>query len=136
MASTAVIIKNDGLAGGGTVIDTTFDTGQPSVAQPAIACVVVLVVDDCADAPAGTGVALRTMAASVDPVNFGVVQDTVVTIAAGTNYPTGGAGAPTVGTPSFYISALDGWGDPIVGFNIGTMSEADVGAMAVMVVTP
>lgn len=125
-----LIPVNDGLSGGGTVIDTTFDPAEPAVgvnAQQIVQQATVTAYDPVTDS-----LTLSVNISSQDP-SFGGPQTATVAIGNGTNYPTFGF-PPTPGNPTF--TQTDASSNPVLSFNIGTLSAADVGKTSIIVSLP
>lgn len=125
-----LIPVNDMLTQGGTVIDTTVDPSQPSLgtaAQQLIQTATVTGYDATTDQ-----LTLTVTIASQDP-SFGPSQTAIVQVPDGTNFPTFGQ-PPAPGTPTF--TQTDQNFNPVLGFNIGTLTQGDVGKTSIIVSLP
>ncbi|GAC1420095.1 MAG: hypothetical protein NVSMB5_12390 [Candidatus Velthaea sp.] len=124
-----LIPVNDSLsvAGSGTLLDTTTDPAQPSVSQPVPPIQQILTVDSYNAAT--NQLTLTAVISSTDP-SFGPTQTASFTVDSGTNYQSGFF-PPTPGNPSF--TQTDQNGNPVLAFNIGTLTAADVGKKAIVV---
>lgn len=130
LPARVLIPVNDSLSQAGTVIDTTFDPSQPAVApgsQQFIQSATVTAYD-----PTTNELTLTVTIASQDP-SFGPSQTATVQVAAGTNFPTFGF-PPSPGTPTFFQT--DQNGNPVLSFNIGTLTQTDVGKTSIIVSLP
>ena len=130
LPARVLIPVNDSLEAGGTVIDTTFDPSQPSVtpgSQQFVQSATVTGYDPTADE-----LTLSVTIASQDP-SFGPAQTASVQVANGTNFPTFGF-PPSPGTPTYF--QFDQNGNPVLGFNTGTLTQADVGKTSLMLSLP
>jgi flagellin len=122
--------QNDTLTGGGTVLDTTLDPTQPSTpsgGSPQFAQqLTVTSYDPVANLLTVTAVI------SGDPNTFGPSQTATFVVVPGTNmqqfdFP------PSPGNPEFTQSSQNGNGQPVLSFNIGTLSVADVGKTSIVI---
>ncbi|MFN2459406.1 MAG: flagellin [Candidatus Velthaea sp.] len=122
-----LIVQNDGLSTGGTLLDTTLDPAQPSLAQPAPQVIQTLHVDSYD--PVANQLTVTAVISSPDPL-FGPAQTASFTVDNNTNFQSGFF-PPTVGTPSF--TQTDQSGNTVLAFNIGTLTQNDVGLSAIVV---
>jgi flagellin len=122
---------NDTLSAGGNVLDSTVDPTQPATPQggsPQFGQqLTVTSYDPVANLLTVTAVI------SGDPNTFGPLQTATFQVVPGTNtqqfdFP------PSPGNPEFTQSSLGGLvGQPVLSFNIGTLSVADVGKTSIVI---
>ena len=125
-----MLSHNDGLAGGGAVIDTIVDPSSPYFAPTAPQLAQLLTIDSFD--PVANALNITVTIGSQEAV-FGPTQVAQAQIGAGTNFPVGGA-PPVPPVPTF--TQVDGSFNPVLGFNVGTMTAADVGKSALIVSLP
>jgi flagellin len=123
--------KNDGLMGGGQVIDTIVDPSMPSL-SPTSPQIAQLLTIDSYD-PVANALNITVTIGSQEAV-FGPEQVAAAQVGAGTNYPLGGS-APIPGVTSDYTQT-DQFFNPVLSFNVGTLTAADVGKTALLVSLP
>jgi flagellin len=125
-----IIESNDGLTGGGLLIDQSFDPSTPVPAANAPQLVQLLTVSSY-DSVTDT-LQITATIESTDP-SFGPEQIGSQTISNGTNYPQFSV-PPTVGNPAF--TQVDQFGNPVLSFNISNLTPGDVGKSAILVTIP
>ena len=126
-----MLSKNDGLAGGGQVIDTILDPSAPNIAPTSPQIAQLLTIDSYD--PVASALNLTVTIGSQETV-FGPTQVATAQVGAGTNYPLGGS-APIPGVTYDYTQT-DGSFNPVLNFNVGTLTAADVGKSALIVSLP
>jgi flagellin len=126
-----IIETNDGLAGGGTLIDQSVDPSTPNISPTAPQMVQLLTVDSYD--PITDTLQITATIGSQDTGSFGPQQVASATVSNGTNFPLF-AGPPTLGNPSF--TQTDSNFNPVLAFNIGTLTPGDVGKSALLVTIP
>jgi flagellin len=126
-----IIETNDGLTGGGLLIDQSFDPSTPTPANNAPQLTQLLTVSSYD--PITDTLQITATIESTDPGSFGPAQIGSQTIANGTNYPQFSV-PPTVGTPAF--TQVDQFGNPVLSFNISNLSPGDVGKTSVLITIP
>jgi flagellin len=132
LGTRALLSVNDGLAGGGTLLDTSVDPNSPYVAFDAPQMAQFLSVDSID--PVTGDLNLTVTIGSQDP-SFGPTQTVTVQVPPGSNTPTGFT-PPTPGNPTFVQQSQNGAGPQVLGFNIGTINTTDVGKTALLVSLP
>jgi flagellin len=125
-----LIVSNSPLTGGGTLIDTTIDPAQPS-SNTGAQQVTQLVTVDSYD-PVADQLNMTVTISSQDPT-FGPSQSAQVQVPNGTNFPVGFF-PPSPGNPTF--TQTDQYFNPVLAFNIGTLTAGDVGASSLIVNLP
>jgi flagellin len=125
-----IIETNSGLAGGGYLLDTTLDPNQPNVVATAPQLAQQITIDSVDPL---TGNLNLTVVIGSQDATFGPEQSWAGQVAPGTNYNVGGP-APMVGQPTFHQA--DANFNPVLSFNIGTLSANDVGASAFLITLP
>lgn len=125
-----LLVVNPTASGGGQLIDTTVDPQFPNTPVGAQQLVQQLTVDSYD--PVANNVNITLTIGSQDP-SFGPDQSFQLQVLTGTNFPVGFS-PPTPGNPTF--TQQDQNGNPVLAFNIGTLTQADVGAKAVLVTIP
>ncbi|GAC1579566.1 MAG: FliC/FljB family flagellin [Candidatus Elarobacter sp.] len=125
-----LIPVNDALTGGGTLIDTSLDPTTPNSTPGAPQLVQTLTVTSYD--PVANALTL-TVAIGSQELVFGPDQIATVQVGSSTNFPVFGI-PPTPGTPTF--TQTDQYGNPVLAFNIGTLTAADVGKTSVLVTLP
>ena len=126
----SIIEVNDGLSGGGTLIDQSIDPATPNN-QPGAQQVVQQLTVTSYDPVAGT-LTFTAVIGSQDGT-FGPDQTATQTVAVGTNFSLFGF-PPTPGFPTYTQS--DQFGNPVMSFNIGTLTSGDVGKTSLIVTLP
>jgi len=126
-----LLAKNDGLSGGGAVIDTIVDPSTPSLSPTAPQLAQLLTIDSFD--PVANALNITVTIGSQETV-FGPEQVAAAQVGAGTNYPLGGS-APIAGVTYDYTQT-DGAFNPVLSFNVGTLTAADVGKSALLVSLP
>jgi flagellin len=126
-----IIPHNDGLTGGGQVIDTIVDPSTPSLAPSAPQLAQLLTIDSYD--PIANALNITVTIGSQETV-FGPTQVAAAQVGAGTNFPLGGS-APIPGVLYDYTQT-DGAFNPVLSFNVGTFTAADVGKTAIIVSLP
>jgi flagellin len=126
-----MLSKNDGLAGGGQVIDTILDPTAPNLAPTSPQIAQLLTIDSYD--PVANALNLTVTIGSQETV-FGPTQVAAAQVGAGTNFPLGGS-APIPGVTYDYTQT-DGSFNPVLNFNVGTLTAADVGKSALIVSLP
>ncbi len=126
----ALVVQNDPLSGGGRVIDTVVDPSTPNVTPGAPQMAQLLTVDSYD--PVANALNITVTIGSQEAV-FGPEQVATAQIGNGTNYPPFGT-PPTPGTPTF--TQTDQYFNPVLAFNVGTMTPNDVGTSALLVTLP
>ncbi|HEY0380983.1 MAG TPA: flagellin [Candidatus Elarobacter sp.] len=125
-----LLAHNDGLASGQNVIDTIVDPSSPYFAPTSPQLAQLLTIDSFD--PVTNALNITVTIGSQEAV-FGPEQVAQAQIGAGTDFPVGGS-APVAPVPTF--TQVDGSFNPVLGFNVGTMSAADVGKTALIVSLP
>ena len=125
-----LLVLNPAASGGGQLYDTTVDPQVPNTVVGAQQIVQQMTVDSFD--PLTNNVNITLTIGSQDP-SFGPDQVATLQVLSGTNFPAGFS-PPTVGNPT--ITQQDQNGNPVLAFNIGTLTQADVGARAVLVTIP
>ena len=133
LGTRALLSVNDGLAGGGTVLDTIVDPNSPYVAfdAPQMAQLITL---DSYDPVAGN-LNITVTLGSQDQGAFGPDQTVSLQVPNGSNTPTGFS-PPTPGNPTFVQQSQNGSGPQVLGFNIGMLTSTDVGKTSLLVTLP
>jgi flagellin len=126
-----IIPHNDGLTGGGLVIDTIVDPSTPTFSPTAPQLAQLLTIDSYD--PIANALNITVTIGSQETV-FGPTQVAAAQVGAGTNYPLG-ASAPIPGVLYDYTQT-DGAFNPVLSFNVGTLTAADVGKSAIIVSLP
>ena len=126
----ALLVLNDDLASGGTVIDTIVDPTSPNVAPTAPQMAQLLTIDSYD--PTVPALNITVTIGSQEAI-FGPEQVATAQIGDGTDYPPFGS-PPAPGTPTF--TQTDQYFNPVLSFNVGTMTSADVGKSALIVTLP
>jgi flagellin len=126
-----LIPKNDGLAGGGLLIDTIFDPSTPTL-SPTAPQLAQLVTIDSYD-PIANALNLTVTIGSQE-TKFGPTQVAPAQVGAGTNYPLGGT--PPIAGVQYDYTQSDQFSAPVLSFNVGTLTAADVGKSAIIVSLP
>ncbi len=130
LGTRAMLVTNPAASGGGNLIDTSVDPSEPAISPTAQQVVQSLSVDSY-DASTDT-LNVTVTIESTDPT-FGPSQAATIQVGNDTNYEVGYS-PPTPGTPSF--SQMDQNNNQVLSFNIGTLTQADVGKSAVLVTLP
>ena len=125
-----LIVQNDPLTGGGTLLDVVLDPTQPSVTTNVIQLTQRLTVDSYD--PVTNTLQITAVITSPDAA-FGGSQTATLPVDNGTNFPSGGS-PPSPGLPTFTQS--DSMGNPVLTFNIGTLTPNDVGKTAILITLP
>lgn len=125
-----LLVLNPAASGGGQLYDTTVDPQEPNTVVGAQQLVQQLTVDSYD--PITNNVNITLTIGSQDPT-FGPDQVAQLQVVAGTNFPVGFT-PPTPGVPT--LAQQDQNGNQVLSFNIGTLTQADVGARAVLVTIP
>ena len=128
----ALLVVNPNASGGGQIIDTSVDPNSPYVSPTAPQMVQQVSVDSY-DATSNT-LNLTITLGSQEPA-FGPEQTITLPVGNGTNFPVGFT-PPTPGNPTFVQQSQNGGGPQVLGFNIGTLTPADVGKVAILVTLP
>jgi flagellin len=126
-----MLSKNDGLAGGGQVIDTILDPTAPNIAPTSPQIAQLLTIDSYD--PVANALNITVTIGSQETV-FGPTQVATAQVGAGTNFPLGGS-APIPGVTYDYTQT-DAAFNPVLNFNVGTLTAADVGKSALIVSLP
>jgi len=129
-STRALLVTNPDASGGGQLIDSSVDPNEPAVSPTAQQVVQSLSVDSYD--PVADALNVTVTIASTDPT-FGPEQTATIQVGNDTNYELGYS-PPTPGTPSF--SQMDQNNNQVLSFNIGTLTQADVGKSAIMVTLP
>jgi flagellin len=128
----ALLVVNPNASGGGQIIDTSVDPNSPYVSPNAPQMVQQVSVDSY-DAVSDT-LNITITLGSQEPA-FGPEQTITLPVGNGTNFPVGFT-PPTPGNPTFVQQSQNGGGPQVLGFNIGTLTPADVGQVAILVTLP
>ena len=132
LSSRAILINSD-LSGGGQLIDTSIDPSTPTM--PAnVEQFANLVTIDSYDPVANT-LNMTVTIGSQDTSAFGPEQTVTLAVPNGSNTPTG-LTPPFPGSPTFAQFDQNGFGTQVLGFNIGTLTQGDVGKSALIVSLP
>lgn len=126
-----LLATNDALAGGGTVIDTILDPTSPSLAPTSPQIAQLLTVDSYD--PVAGALNLTVTIGSQEAV-FGPEQVAAAQVGAGTNFPLGGS--PPITGITYDYTQTDQSSNPVLSFNVGTLTAADVGKTALIVSLP
>jgi flagellin len=126
-----MLSKNDGLSGGGQVIDTILDPTAPNIAPTSPQIAQLLTIDSYD--PVANALNITVTIGSQETV-FGPTQVATAQVGAGTNFPLGGS-APIPGVTYDYTQT-DAAFNPVLNFNVGTLTAADVGKSALIVSLP
>ncbi len=126
-----LIPHNDGLAGGGQVIDTIVDPSTPSL-SPTSPQIAQLLTIDSYD-PVANALNLTVTIGSQEAI-FGPNQVAPAQVGAGTNFPLGGS--PPIPGVQYDYTQTDQFFNPVLNFNVGTLTAADVGKSALIVSLP
>ena len=127
-----LIPVNDALSNGsGTLLDTTLDPAQPSTPSTGSPQFTQSLTVDSYNAATGL-LSVTVVISGSNPALFGPPQTAQFFVVPGTNYAVGDF-PPSVGSPEFTQSSQNGSGQPVLAFNIGTLSVSDVGKTAVVV---
>lgn len=121
----ALLVQNDQLTGGGTLIDTVVNPPNVIAGSPQL---VQTVTVDSYDPTTGD-VNVHVVIGSQNP-SFGPDQVNDIPVATGTNYPVGSP-PPTPGNPDWVQQ--DQNGNNVLAFDVGTLSAQDVGKSATLV---
>lgn len=128
----ALIVVNSPTSNGTTLIDTVVDPNQPNVIAGAPQLVQTISIDSYNST---ADVLNMTVVIGSQEARFGPDQTATVQIQNGTNVPPFGTPPSTPGfSPTF--QQYDQYGNPVLGFNIGVLTPADVGKTAVIVTLP
>ncbi|HZO95048.1 MAG TPA: flagellin [Candidatus Baltobacteraceae bacterium] len=130
LGTRALLVENPEASGGGYLLDTTVDPDEPAISPTAQQVVQSLSVDSYD--PVADALNVTVTIESTDPT-FGPSQTATIQVGNDTNYELGFS-PPTPGTPSF--SQMDQNNNQVLSFNIGTLTQADVGKTAVLVTLP
>lgn len=126
-----LISENDVLSNGtGTLLDTTVDPTQPSTPPTGSPQFVQKLTVDSYDASTNQLLVTVVIEGS-DTTSFGPSQTAQFYVTPGTNYAVGDF-PPAPGSPEFTQSSQNGAGQPVLGFNIGTLTVNDVGKTSVV----
>jgi flagellin len=125
-----IIETNSGLAGGMMLIDQSVDPSTPNAVPGAPQLVQLLTVDSYDPI---TNALQITATIGSQEAPFGPEQVGSAQIGNGTNFPLFGF-PPTPLNPTF--TQVDQFGNPVLAFNIGILTPADVGKSAIMVTLP
>jgi flagellin len=128
----AMLVVNPNASGGGQIIDTSVDPNSPYVSPTAPQMVQQVSVDSYD--PTTDTLNVTITLGSQEPA-FGPEQTITLPIGNGTNFPAGFT-PPTPGNPTFVQQSQNGGGPQVLGFNIGTLTPADVGKVAILVTLP
>jgi flagellin len=126
-----MLSKNDGLAGGGQVIDTIVDPSTPNLAPTSPQIAQLLTIDSYD--PVANALNLTVTIGSQEAV-FGPTQVAAAQVGAGTNYPLGST--PPIPGLQYDYTQSDQYSSPVLNFNVGTLTAADVGKSALIVSLP
>ena len=132
LPTRALLVVNPQASGGGQIIDTSVDPNAPYVSPTAPQMVQQVSVDSYD--PTSNNLSV-TITLGSQETSFGPEQTITLPVANGTNFPVGFS-APTPGNPTFVQQSQGGSGPQVLGFNIGTLTPADVGAVALLVTLP
>jgi flagellin len=130
LGTRALLVENPTASGGGTLIDTTLDPNEPAISPTAQQVVQSLTVESYD--PVADALNVTVTIESTDGT-FGPSQSATIQVGNDTNFELGYS-PPTVGTPSF--SQMDQNNNQVLSFNIGTLTQADVGKTAILVTLP
>jgi flagellin len=128
----SLLVVNPNASGGGQIIDTSVDPNAPYVSPTAPQMVQQVSVDSYD--PTSDTLNVTITLGSQEP-SFGPEQTITLPVANGTNFPVGFT-PPSPGNPTFVQQSQNGSGPQVLGFNIGTLTPADVGAVALLVTLP
>jgi len=132
LPTRALLVLNPNASGGGQIIDQSVDPNAPYVSPTAPEMVQQVSVDSYD--PTTDTLNVTITLGSQEP-SFGPEQTITLPVANGTNFPVGFS-PPTPGNPTFVQQSQGGSGPQVLGFNIGTLTPADVGAVALLVTMP
>jgi flagellin len=133
LGTRSLLSVNDGLTGGGTLLDTSVDPNSPYVAFDAPQMAQLITVDSFD--PVSGNLSITVTLGSQDQGAFGPDQTVTVLVPNGSNTPLGFS-PPTPGNPTFVQQSQNGSGPQVLGFNIGTLSATDVGKTSLLVSLP
>jgi flagellin len=133
LPTRSLLSVNDGLTGGGTVLDTSVDPNSPYVAFNAPQMAQLITIDSYD--PVSGNLNVTVTIGSQDQGAFGADQTVTVQVPNGSNTPVGFS-PPTPGNPTFVQQSQGGAGPQVLGFNIGTISSTDVGKTSLLVTLP
>ncbi len=132
LPTRSLLVLNPAASGGGNIIDQSVDPQAPYVAPDAPQMVQQVSVDSYD--PVADALNITVTLGSQESA-FGPEQTYSLPVANGTNFPVGFS-APTPGNPTFVQQSQNGAGPQVLAFNIGTLTPADVGAVALLVTLP
>ena len=130
LPTRALLVVNPSASGGGNIIDQSVDPSMPAIAPNSPQLVQSLTVDSYD--PVANALNLTVTIGSQE-AKFGPNQTSPVQIGNGTNFQPGFF-PPTPGSPTFY--QYDQNGSYVMSFNVGTLTQADVGKTAIIVTLP
>ncbi|HEY0614456.1 MAG TPA: flagellin [Candidatus Elarobacter sp.] len=132
LPTRGMLVLNPDASGGGQIIDTSVDPSAPYIAPDAPQMAQLVSVDSYD--PATNNVNVTITLNSQDPT-FGPEQTYALQVPNGSNTPNG-FGPPSLGNPTFVQQSQGGSGPQVLGFNVGTLTQADVGKTGLLVTLP
>jgi flagellin len=132
LPTRGLLVVNDGASGGGQIIDTSVDPASPYIAPNAPQMAQLVTVDSYDPVSDTLNV---TFTLGSQDATFGPEQTITLQVPNGTNTPSGFT-PPSVGNPTFVQQSQGGTGPNVLGFNIGTLTPADVGKTGLLVTLP
>ena len=114
-------------------LDTIVDPNSPYVAFDAPQMAQLITIDSVD--PVTGNLNITVTIGSQDQAGFGADQTVSLQVPPGSNTPVGFS-PPTPGNPTFVQQSQGGGGPQVLGFNIGTISAADVGKTSLLVSLP
>ncbi|MBV8579355.1 MAG: flagellin [Candidatus Eremiobacteraeota bacterium] len=127
-----LLVSNPTASGGGQIYDQSVDPNAPYVAPTAQEMAQSISIDSFDPV---TGLINITITLGSQDGTFGPTQTVTVQVPNGSNTPLG-FGPPIPGTPTFVQQSQNGTGPQVLGFNIGTLTSADVGKEGLLVTLP
>ena len=132
LMTRSLLENNSPTSGGGQLIDSSVDPNAPYVAFDAPQFAQQISVDSYDPVSNNLNV---TITLGSQEASFGADQTVTVQVPNGSNTPVGFF-PPTPGNPTFVQQSQGGSGPQVLGFNIGTLTQADVGKVAILVSLP
>jgi flagellin len=132
LPTRGMLVVNPDASGGGQIIDTSVDPNAPYIAPNAPQMAQLVSVDSYD--PVSDSLNITVTLNSQDST-FGPEQTYQLQVPNNTNTPAGFA-PPSPGNPTFVQQSQGGGGPQVLGFNIGTLTPADVGKYGLLVTLP
>jgi flagellin len=132
LPTRGMLVVNPDASGGGQIIDTSVDPNAPYIAPDAPQMAQLVSVDSYD--PVSDSLNITVTLNSQDPT-FGPEQTYQLQVPNNTNAPSGFT-PPSPGNPTFVQQSQGGAGPQVLGFNIGTLTPADVGKYGLLVTLP